>query len=143
MLSVESKLQTVKHLPVIPTDVLQEYVFTFKVRGGCKYGDFDHVLVKYRLWSYDDPEEWEIIPVSRGHCYTPVGKYTFDDNLASMTNLGTQPIKRGVFGGYKSADIDRLSTMVDLSLGNPIQVNFSFRNSPDVDTQVITVRIHS
>jgi len=97
----------------IPTDVLQMYVFTFKVRGGSKYGDFDHVLVKYRNWNYDDPDEWEIIPVSRGHCQTPKGKYIFDDNLGSMTNLGTQNIKRGLFGGYKSADIDRLSALVE------------------------------
>ena len=97
---------------IISTDVLQKYVFTFKVRGGSKYGDFDHVLVKYRLWNYDDPDEWEIIPVKRGHCQTPKGKYIFDGSLGSMTNLGTQNIKKKLFGGYKSADIDRLAAMV-------------------------------
>ncbi len=98
---------------IISTDVLQKYVFTFKSQKGSKYGDFDHVLVKYRTWRYDDQDVWKIFPVNRGHCQTPHGKYTFDDNLGGMTNLGTQNVKRGIFGGYKSADIDRLAAMAD------------------------------
>lgn len=96
----------------INVDVLRKYVFTFKSNKNI-HGDFDHVLVKYRLWNYDDPDEWKIIPISRGHCQTPKGEYVFDDNLDRVFNLGTQYVKKGLFGGYKSADIDRLGAMAD------------------------------
>jgi len=100
----------------IDINALKNFVFTFKVHKGSKYGDFDHVLVKYRLWIYDDPDEWEILPVSHA-IYTPLGCLPNDEGslkriLGCMNTLGSQNVRRCIFG-FNRADTKRLAEMAE------------------------------
>ena len=89
-------------------DIIKNFVFTIKFKKESRYGDFDHVLIKYRDGNYDSVGKWKLFPVSRAYCWTPYGDYTlpkddatFKRILKYMHNLGEHSVIQDEYGMVK------------------------------------------
>lgn len=101
-------------------DIIKNFVFTVKVKKESLYGDFDHILIKYRNGRYDNVGEWKLFPVSRAYCWTPCGDYTLpkDDTkfrriLKYMNNLGEHKVSQDDCGRYNPFTVSKLAGLAE------------------------------